>query len=231
MIRFEILESLNFRGGNHYCYFSADSTSEVLEALKDAWYGSGLSRHGGELFLYAYLHDADGNEEKLFFGNCTVDKEDEIEEVFFNFKFIENEDECKPWNTFGLFSADVTDDFEEVLIDLFNYDSPDRVIGAYLFKVWDKFDNLPSHDKDNFDAALLANILDFGKKEQKLIPLFQWIISEDGLKYFDRLQCSIDFSSPEIIVLDSSSSAEDLDNFIERYKRNFGVTIYLPSTV
>ena len=37
MVKFEIEESLNYRGGSHYCFVYAQNVDEVVEELKDAW--------------------------------------------------------------------------------------------------------------------------------------------------------------------------------------------------
>ncbi len=65
MVKFEILESLNWRGGSHYCYVYAEQTQDVVDALKDAWYESGVHRNGGELFLDVILVGSDGNARNL----------------------------------------------------------------------------------------------------------------------------------------------------------------------
>lgn len=227
MIKFEILESLRFRGGNHYCFTFADNPLDLYESIKDAWYGSGIARYEGELFLYAHLSDADGNEISLFFGDCTLDKSDKLH---FNFPYLSDED-CDPWYSFGLFSANTTDDFEAVLNDLFDMNSPDRVLGAYLYKISQVFHDLSPVAQETFNENMLANILDFGSQEGKLLELWQWIFSNDGLKYIDQLEQSIDLSTSEIVKLGKSENLSVIQKFISQYKKDFGISIYLPSAV
>jgi hypothetical protein len=217
MIKFEILESLNFRGGNHYCDVYADTPSEVVEALKDAWYGSGISRHGGELFVEAHLSDADGNEVQIFFGNCNFDKRDRL---YFNFSNFNNDEDYEPWYSFGMFSVGGTKSLEDVLKALFDLDSPDRVLGSYIFKVGQKFDTLPEEEKLDFDLNVFANILDFGKNQGKLLELVEWIFSKNGLKQLDHFPFCIDMENPEILALGNAPNSETLEQFIKQYKKD-----------
>lgn len=227
MIKFEIQESLNFRGGNHYCYAFAKSPDDLFESIKDAWYGSGLARHGGELFVSAHLIDADENEVKLFFGNCTVDKRNNLN---FNFTYLSEED-CEPWFCFGLFAASETDDYESILDDLFDFDSPDRVVGSFLFRAWKKIDDLPANVRATFNESAIACILDFGKGQGKLIEIWSWIFSNEGVKYFDQLEYSLDMSEPEIVKLGGATDVNEIEAFIKKYKKDFGITMYLPSSL
>lgn len=228
MIKFEILESLKYRGGNHYSDVYADTSSEVIEALKDAWYGSGIARHGGELFVYAHLTDADGNEMQIFCGNCNFDKRDRL---YFNFSDLNNDEDYEPWYSFGIFSVGGTESFEDVLQALFDFDSPDRVIGSYIFKVGQKFDTLPEEEKLDFDFNVFANILNFGKKHGKLFQLANWIFSEKGIKNFDQFPFCIDMENPQILALGNAPNCEALEQFIKQYKKDFGIKIYLPSSL
>ena len=227
MIKFEILESFRFRGGNHYCFTIADTPHDLFESIKDAWYGSGIARHEGELFLYAHLSDADGNDVSLFLGDCTLDKNDELH---FNFPYL-GDDDCDSWYSFGLFSANATDDFESVLNDIFDLNSPDRVLGAYLYKVALIFDELAPKARATFNENMLANILDFGHQQGKLLGLWQWIFSSDGLKYIDQLEHGIDMSTSEIVRLSESDNLVTLQKFVKQYKKDFGITLYLPSNL
>jgi hypothetical protein len=226
MTEFKLEISPNFRGGQHYSYFSASSVNEVVETLKDAWYRSGLSRFGGELFLWAYLNDADGNEVKFFYGNCTCELTGELA---FNVESKHNNED--DWHSFGLISTPLTDDFDTVFNELFDYDCPERVIGAYEYKVCKLFSDLPAQDKKLFDAHVIANILDFGKKHGKLMELFQWMFDGDVWEIWDYRNQKLHKSSPEVIALSKATTAEELEVFIDRYKKDFGITIYLPSTV
>ncbi len=228
MIKFEISESLKFRGGNHYCDFYAERPSEVVEALKDAWYGSGIARHGGELFLDVHLTDAEGNDVQIFIGNCNFDKRDRL---YFNLSNLNNEEDYYPWYSFGIFLVGGTESFEDMLKALFDFDSPNRVLGSYIFKVGQKFDALPEKDRLDFDLNVLANILDFGKNNGKLFELIKWIFSESGLINFDQFPFCIDMERPEILALGNEPSSANLEQFIRQYRKDFGVKIYLPSSI
>ena len=107
MALFEIDESLNFRGGNFYSSVYANTVDEVVEELKDAWYSSGIHRHGGELFLNAVLHDANGGKVSLYLGSCTVDKK---ENLYSAFEFPYYEDDKERWHCLGLFAEDFGND-------------------------------------------------------------------------------------------------------------------------
>ena len=223
MIRFQIDESYDFRGGNFYCDFYANSPDQVMKAIKDAWVGSGIKDHEGELFLSAYLKDDDGNDIELFFRHCAVVRD----RVRFNFSVLN--DDFDPWFSFGMFCVDSTDDVIKILKNLFDYNSPDRVIGSYLYKVNKKYNFFIDEIKANFDAIVLANILNFGRQENKLIELSRWIFSKKGLQYFEQLEHSIDMKFPEIANLSKSSSVDELNAFIERNLKELGAKIYLPS--
>jgi len=114
---------------------------------------------------------------------------------------------------------------------LFDYDSPDRVLGSYIFKVSLLFDSLSEEHKLDFDLNIFANILHFGQEQGKLLELSQWIFSEKGLKKLDGFAYCIDMDSPEILALNKTSKTEDLEAFIKKYKKDFGVTLYLPSSL
>jgi hypothetical protein len=228
MIEFELEISPKYRGGDHYCYFSANSPSELVKTITDKWNRSGLSPFGGEFFLYAYLKDADGNEVKFFYGNCACDI---YGKLGFVIETINYEGDDEDWYSFGLFSTPHTDDFDTVFNELFDYDSPERVLGAYGYKVCNLFDSLTAQDKKLFDAHVIANILDFGKKHGKLMELFQWLFDGNVWEIWDYRNQKHHKSSPEVIALSKATTAEELEVFIDRYKKDFGITIYLPSTV
>ena len=228
MIKFEILESLNFRGGSHYCFVNADEPDEIIEALKDAWYSSGIHRHGGELFLSALISNDDNSEIELFCGNCSVDKDEDLYSVF---EFPYYEDEKDKWHSVGIFDENISgDSFEDVLETLFDYDCPDRVIGSYLYKVSKIYSGLSAKDKENFGKNVLADILSFSKTHDKLQQMYEWLRSEDGIKYLE----SNDYLDPagtlaaEVI---KQNPIENLDEFITKFKKDFGIKIVLPSSL
>jgi hypothetical protein len=228
MIKFEIDESLNFRGGNHYCYVDADEPNEVIEALKDAWYSSGIHRHGGELFLSALISNDDNSEIELFCGHCSVDKDEDLYSVF---EFPYYEDEKDKWHSLGLFSDNINvGSFEDLLEIFFDYDSPNRVIGSYLYKVSKINDELSDNEQNDFGKNVLADILSFSKTHDKLQQMYEWLRSEDGIKYLE----SNDYLDPagtlaaEVI---QQNPIENLDEFITKFKKDFGIKIVLPSSL
>ena len=173
MVKFEILASLNFKGGNHYCFVYADHVDEVINELKDAWYSSGIHRNGGELFLSAYVKNFDDKEIELFCGNCSVDSDEELESEF---SFPNNKRDRDLWHSLGFFLEDSEgDSFEEVLEVFFEFDVPDRVLGAYLFKLQKIMADLKPEEKANFGANVLANIFYFGLKHNKSKELYNRI--------------------------------------------------------
>ena len=222
-MKFEILESLKHRGGNHFCYFYANSINEVIQALNDAWYKSGINRYGGELFLIAVLYDAEDNEIELFLGNCNFGKRDQF---CFNVQDIYTDEEFDPWFSCGIFERETQNPFRELLKALFDYDNPSRVLGSYLFKLSKQIEKLPSNKQVDFSLHIVANILEFGKSQDKLLELNRWIFSRKGNNF---LSSDVDMDRPELIALKKSNSAEVLEAFIEQYKKDFGFKIYLPS--
>lgn len=227
MVKFEISESLNFRGGNHYCFVYADDVIEVLNELKDAWYSSGIHRNGGELFLSAYIKNFDNKELELFCGNCSVDGD---EDLYSSFSFPNDKRDRDLWHSLGFFLEDSEgDSFEEVLEVFFEFDVPDRVLGAYLFKLEKKLTELKPIEKANFGANILANILDFGRKQNKSKELYAWMISNEGTEYLEN---NSNFEMSANAVYDALRNIEitDIEKFIVQYKRDFATDIFLPST-
>lgn len=228
MIKFEILESLNFRGGNHYCYVYADEPNKVIEELKDAWYSSGIHRHGGELFLCAFIKDANNREIELFIGSCSVDSD---EELYSSFEFPYDEVDKSQWHSLGIFNEGINgSNFDDVLETLFDCDSPDRVIGSYLYKVSKLYKGLPTKDKKDFGKNVVADILNFAKTHNKLHQMYEWLRSKSGIEYLE----SNDYLDPAGILASQvieENPIENLDQFIRQFKKDFGVKIVLPSTI
>lgn len=228
MIKFEIQESLNYRGGSHYCFIHADDPDEVIEALTDAWYSSGIHRHGGELFLSALIGNNDNSEIELFCGHCTVDKDEDLYSVF---RFPYDEKDKDAWHSLGIFDENISgDSYKDVLKILFDYDSPDRVIGSYLYKVSKLYEGLSTKDKKDFGKNVVANILSFSKDHDKLYQMYEWLRSKEGIEYLQ----SNDYLDPAGFLASEvveENPIENLDHFIGQFKKDFGVKIVLPSTV
>jgi len=227
MIKFEIAESLNFRGGNHYCYVYADEPNEVIEELKNAWYSSGIHRHGGELFLYAFIKDENNREIELFIGSCSVDSD---EDLYSSFEFPYDEKDKSPWHSLGIFDEGIKGSyFGDVLETLFNYDCPDRVIGSYLYKVSKLYEGLSAKDNKDFGKNVVAEILNFAKAHNKIDQMYDWLRSKSGIEYLE----SNNYLDPagilasEVVLV---NPIENLDQFIQEFKKDFGVKIVLPST-
>ena len=228
MIKFEILESLNYRGGNHYCYIHADEPDNLMDGIKGAWYSSGIDKHGGELFLSAFISDLNKNEIELFCGNCSVDKEGHINSLF---EFPYEESEQDKWHSLGIFPDNINaDSFEELLDLFFGYDSPDRVIGAYLYKVSKIYKGLSAKDKEDFGKNVLANILSFAKAHGKLQQMYQWLFSKDGETYLDS-NPYLEPADKEVAKAMKQIGIDERDKFILSYKIDFGVQICVPSTL
>ena len=227
MVKFEISESLNFRGGNHYCFVYADDVNEVIEELKDAWYSSGIHRHGGELFLSACLKNIENKEVELFCGNCSVDNDGEL---YSSFNFPNNIRSQELWYSLGFFlEFNEGDSFEEVLKVFFEFDAPDRVLGSYLYRLEKITANLKQKEKLAFGNNVLANILDFGKKHKKSEELYAWMLSSDGANY---LESNSEFEMTANALKDALSKIviTDIDKFVDQYKKDFATDIFLPST-
>ncbi len=224
-IKFEIDESLNFRGGSHYSFVYADDVNDVVEALKDAWYQSGIHRHGGELFLTAYLNDPDGKENALFFGHCSVDADEELYSVF---EFPSSESEKDDWYKFGLFVEDFEGDyFEPVLEAFFDTNSPDRVLGSYLYKISNIFPKFSEDLKNNLGAYVLADILNFAKLHNKMHQMYEWIISKEGQNFL-TLQDSYYEVGEKVVGFIENEKIDDLENFIEKNKDKVGLQPSFP---
>jgi hypothetical protein len=179
MIKFEILASYYYKGGNHYLDIEAENPQDVISELKHAWYKSGISE--GELELLAYPIDDNGEEIQLFFGHCSMDDDGEFY-CMFDFPF--EEDEIDKWYEFGLFLNNLDgDSFEKALEALFNYDSPDRTIGAKLYKLSKVYETLSAEDKSTFSKNLLPEILGVFSDPNKSQEMHKWLCSSDGKQY------------------------------------------------
>lgn len=228
MVKFEIEESLNFRGGSHYCYVYANDIDEVIDQLKDAWYSSGIHRHGGELFLNAYLKNAENKEVLISCGHCSVDSDDDLYSVF---DFPYDKRDRDQWYSLGLFLSDCEgESFEDSLEYIFDIDSPDRILGSYLFRLTKIFDGLTASDKKSFGENVLANILSFAKKHKKLNEMYAWLRSEDGVDYLNGLDHA-QMTGAYLADVLQKSPITDLNGFISKFKKDFGTEIYLPSSM
>ena len=58
-MNFDIHISPNFRGGQHFASFDADSADKALAAIRNAWSRSGLCTDTGEAFLFATIKAGD----------------------------------------------------------------------------------------------------------------------------------------------------------------------------
>jgi hypothetical protein len=179
MIKFEILASYDYNGGTHYKDIEADNSQDVITQLKNAWYGSGISE--GELELMPYLVNADNEEIQLLFGHCNMDDDGEIDYIF---DFPNNETECDQWYEFGLFLNNLNgDSFEKALEALFDYESPDRTIGAKLYKLSKIYKTLSAEDKDAFRKNILAETLGIFRDQNKAREMNEWLCSSEGKRY------------------------------------------------
>lgn len=225
MIKFEIDESLMFRGGSFYTSFHANSMNVVIEELRSAWFANGLDKYGGELFLTAVIKDGNNQDVSLYIGHCTFDKRGRS---YFPFEEPYGDEKVDEWNSLGIFVDGFGDDVRYIFDALFNYDSPDRVLGSYLYRLSKGYKKLTAKERKSFGKNILANILDFAKKQKKLEQMYLWLSSQEGLdylaegKYFDP--AGISLCEALEIPLDLG-----LDQYIEVYKKDFDTAIYLPS--
>ncbi len=225
-IKFEIDESLDFRGGSHYSFVYANDVNDVVEALKDAWYQSGIHRHGGELFLTAYLNDPDGKEIALFFGHCSVNADEELYSVF---EFPSSESEKDDWYKFGLFVEDFEGDyFEPVLEAFFDTSSPDRVLGSYLYKISKLFPKLSDDLKSNLGLYVLADILNFAKLHNKMNQMYEWITSEEGKKFL-TLQDSYYEVGKKVVSFIENQKIGNLETFTISNSNKLGINPCFPT--
>lgn len=225
-IDFEILESLNFRGGNHYDFVYANDANEVIEALKDAWYQSGIHRHGGELFLTAHMNDSDGKKTELFLGHCSVDSDGELYSVF---EFPSSESERDNWYKFGLFEEDIDgDNFESALEAFFDSSSPGRVLGPYLYKVAKIFPKLSDDLQSNLGIYVLADILNFAKLHNKMKQMYEWIISEEGKNFLTWRESNCEVGG-DVVDFIENQKIDDLEAFIEKNKDRVGLQPSFPT--
>jgi hypothetical protein len=54
-MKFDVNISPQFKGGRFFCTFNANSSSEVLDKMRDAWRRSALNSDTGEAFLFVSL--------------------------------------------------------------------------------------------------------------------------------------------------------------------------------
>lgn len=226
MVKFEILESLNWRGGSHYCYVYAEQTQDVVDALKDAWYESGVHRNGGELFLDVILVGSDGNARNLSLGSCGLDDDGKLSS---SFEFPYDQIEKKQWYEFGLFIDEYDgDSFEAIIELLLEVDSPDRVLGAYLYKVSDELASNNQTIDGKVGDNVLANILAFSVDHKKLIPMYSWLASSAGEEYLLGNELFQPLGHNLLKSL-SHLRPEDIETFYMKHIKKFKSTIFLPS--
>lgn len=225
-IKFEILESLNYRGGNHYSFVYADDANEVIEALKDAWYQSGIHRHGGELFLSAHMNDSDGKKTELFLGHCSVDSDGELYSVF---EFPSSESERDNWYKFGLFEDDIGgDNFESALEAFFDSSSPSRVLGPYLYKVAKIFPKLSDDLQSNLGIYVLADILNFAKLHGKMNQMYDWLLSQEGKNFLTSQDSHFEVGE-KVVAFIEIQKIDDLEAFIDKNKDKVGLHPSFPA--
>jgi len=227
MVKFEIDESLEFRGGNHHCFVYADDLDEIHEELTRAWYSTGISRFGGELFLTALVNRSDGEEVPLFLGNCSVESGNSVQ---INFEPPDDAERVS-WYSVGLFDHIIDDDINELINALFDYDNPYRVIGSYLFNVSQKYDALNEKEKSKFGEFILANILDFGMLHDKGGELYNWLCSQQAEEFFEDMKYQAYPATEKLKLAILSAQIDHLDLFINQYKRDLGFKLLLPSTM
>lgn len=226
MVTFEIFESTNFRGDVHFCYAFADSTNEVTEELKEAWYSSGIHKQGGELFLNALISDNSKKVRSLALGSCKFDQSNQLYSTF-EFPKYDKDD----WHSLGLFVEWLDGcNLERILEEFFKEDTPDRVLGSFLYRAIGAQKRMGAKSKVNFGAALLASILDFAKQHEKADAMLQWLLSNEGTQY---LQGDSVFSQTASQLLHAlhQSPITDIDKYIKKYKQDLGCYLYLPSSL
>jgi hypothetical protein len=150
--------------------------------------------------------------------------------VYSSFNFPYEEKYKHEWYSLGLFLDDYeTQDFVEVFDFFFDLDSPDRVLGSYLYRLEKITANLKQKEMLDISKNILANILDFGKKHNKCAELYAWMLSSEGEKYlegnqsFEKTALALDWAIRNEVIT-------DLDKFANTFKKDFGTGIFLPST-
>jgi hypothetical protein len=178
MIKFVILTSYYYKGGTPFTEFEADNTQDVLDELKSAWYRSGISE--GEIELLVYLVKDDGEEIELFFGHCNMDDG----ELYYMFDVLDLDAEREKCYEFGLFFNDLDSDSFEIALDvLFDDNSPDRTIGATLYKLSKVYETLSNEEKETFSKSVLAKTLDVFNDSSKAQEMKKWLRSSEGKQY------------------------------------------------
>jgi hypothetical protein len=226
MVAFEISESTNFRGGNHFCYVFADNPNEVTEELKEAWYSSGIHKEGGELFLSALISDGSGKAISLVIGSCTFDSDNYL---FSTFEFRKHDE--YDWYALGFFMDRLDGCYlGRILEEFFKEDTPDRVLGSFLYRAIHAQKTKGLKSKSAFGSALLATILNFSKQHGKAEAMLQWLLSSQGTDY---LQGNPVFSQSATQLLHAlhESTVTDIDTYIKKYKQDLGCNLFLPSSL
>lgn len=178
MIKFEILVSYDYNGGAPFFEFEATNTQDVLDELKNAWYRSGISE--GEIELLVYLVKDNGEEVELFFGHCNMDDG----EFYYVFDVPNSDAECEKCYEFGLFFNNLDGDSFEIALDaLFDGKSPDRTIGAKLYKLSKVYETLSNEEKEIFSKSVLAKTLEVFNDPSKAQEMQKWLRSSEGKQY------------------------------------------------
>lgn len=225
MIKFLIEESAGYRGGADYCTFRADNVDQVLIQLERAWYDSELNMHGGELFLTAFIESNSKKPTALYCGHAYVDEYGDLKTLF---ESPTNEQLRDALYSLGFFLDDLDGrSFNDSLSTLFEVDSPDRVIGAYLYKVLKKSSTQILNNK-LFGKQLLANILAFANQYKVGNEIYEWFRSEEGKNYL-RYSNNFKLAAKAILSELEKEAIVDLGKYIAKYQKNLGVQIILPS--
>jgi hypothetical protein len=231
MIKFEIEVSKNFRGGNHYCFFEASSVSEVLLQLERSWNDAYLNSKNDEAFLLAHPFIS-GKSMSLMIGDFVIDEDMNFTGMS-SHGFYEWSDQR--WEELGFNFSDGDDEkseelFEQKIRFLFEKNSPDKLLGSWLVKL-----NRLEFDTGDLlaESVFAAHIIKFSDTENKLIEMYNWLISEEGKAFLlsnDRFHSDAFFIISELqnaAAPDEDLPTNDSEKLLKNL-RNFAEINYQP---
>lgn len=181
MLKFEMEASIRYRGSGQSAYFSASSYEEVISEIKRIWYRAGLVFNRDEAFLAVYL-PIENEEKRLFIGTFVFDDEMQF---FGTAEFHDQGIEYKTWHRLGLVFGEHEDPewlFERILNFLFEKNTPEKLLGSWLIKLEHESFDLKGIEPEQ---AIIAHLLKFSDRQEKLFEIYQWCLSLDGEKFFD----------------------------------------------
>ena len=159
-------------------------------------------------------------------GHCSVDKNGDL---YSSFDFPFDGRDRSVWYSLGLFLEDYEgDSFEEVVEQFFELDSPDRVLGSYLYRLDQIHNGAPALNNDEYGNRVLANVLNFSKQHNKMYEMYSWLRSKEGKDYLLG-NSNFEFTAKAMQNAIDKTEITDVESLVKTHKKDFDTHLYLPS--